>query len=190
MTFASCCKHVGIDVLLLGACLLAGRPSAAGSVNVASEPADAAIPCPQPRNTQHAPGTYQVLRNPLDPTGTHLAQGRAQYERHRAGGSCASCHGLQGDGRGPDGAALVPPPRDFTCAATMDGLSDGQLFWIIENGSGAFHRPARQGAQQVLRPGRRHAPTAMTSYARQLSRTEIWQLVLYLRSMARSDGKR
>jgi len=27
---------------------------------------------------------------------------------------CASCHGEQGDGRGPAAAGLVPSPRDFT----------------------------------------------------------------------------
>jgi hypothetical protein len=64
----------------------------------------------------------------------------------------------------------------------MSALSDGQLFWITKYGSGAFHLPAQQGAQQVPRPGRRESPTAMTAYGRQLSDAEIWQLVLYLRS--------
>jgi len=31
------------------------------------------------------------------------------YARH-----CASCHGAQGDGAGPAGRALTPPPTDFT----------------------------------------------------------------------------
>ncbi len=29
---------------------------------------------------------------------------------------CASCHGAEGDGEGPAGAALEPPPTDFTTA--------------------------------------------------------------------------
>jgi mono/diheme cytochrome c family protein len=30
---------------------------------------------------------------------------------------CASCHGLDGDGRGPEAAGMSPPPRDFRKAA-------------------------------------------------------------------------
>ena len=184
MTIASCRKHREIRALLGVACLLAGCSTGAGPDRVATLP-DTTIECPQPRDTQHAPETYQVLSNPLEQTGANLAQGRALYEIQRKHGSCASCHGPEGDGRGPDGESLVPPPRDFTCAATMATLSDGQLLWIIENGSGDYHQPARQGAQQVPRPARREAPTAMSAYGDQLSRVEIWQLVLYLRSKAR-----
>ena len=140
-----------------------------GRTGRVATPPDTTIQCPQPRDTQRAPDTYQVLRNPLEPTPANLAHGRALYEIQREDGSCASCHGPEGDGRGPDGASLVPPPRDFICVATMATLSDGQLFWIIENGSGDSHQPARQGAQQVPRPGRREVPTAMTAYGGQLS---------------------
>jgi mono/diheme cytochrome c family protein len=66
----------------------------------------------------------------------------------------------------------------------MSEVSDGQLFWVIENGAGDFHLPARQGAQQVARPGRRASVTGMTSYRQQLSDAEIWQLALYIRSLA------
>lgn len=33
------------------------------------------------------------------------------------------------------GAALIQPRRNFLCGQTMKDLSDGQLFWIIKNGS-------------------------------------------------------
>jgi len=185
MTFASHYKSHRIGVLLTIACLLAGCLSEPGRDAVAVG-SIAAWQCPQPRETERAPDTYQSLRNPLEPTRANLADGRALYELEREGGSCASCHGLKGDGRGPDAASLVPPPRDFTCAATMAALTDGQLFWIIEHGSGTFHRPSRQGAQQVPRPGRREAPTAMAAYGRELRDAQIWQLVLHVRSRAQS----
>jgi mono/diheme cytochrome c family protein len=188
MTFASRheCRRVALLLSiawLLGGCMTEpGRDAVAGSV--------AALRCPQPRDTERAPDRYQLLLNPLAPTRANLAAGRALYALEREGGSCASCHGPEGDGRGPDAASLVPPPRDFTCAATMAALTDGQLFWIIENGSGDFHRPARQGAQQVPRPGRREPATAMAGYAGELRDTQIWQLVLHVRSLAQSGDAR
>lgn len=36
--------------------------------------------------------------------------------------NCASCHGESGDGKGPAGASLNPPPRDFK---TMEGWKNG-----------------------------------------------------------------
>jgi mono/diheme cytochrome c family protein len=71
------------------------------------------------------------------------------------------CHGKDGDGRGQLSGQFDPPPRNFACAATIDGIPDGQLHWIIKNGS----------------PG-----TAMPSFD-YLNDEEIWQLVIYLRSM-------
>ncbi|NHA15645.1 cytochrome c [Thioalkalivibrio sp. XN279] len=181
MTFpiaSTACKFAALPALAL---LLAGCPAASGPTGDPG-PQHAELQCPQPRDTQRAPDTYQALTNPLAPSAENLAQGRALYQADRPGGSCASCHGSAGDGRGPAGAGLVPPPRDFTCAPTMAPLSDGQLFWITKYGSGAFHVAAGQGSQQVSRPGRRENPTAMAPYDEQLSDAEIWQLVLYMRS--------
>lgn len=178
-------RLIGLPVLAL---LLAGCPAAPGPTRDA-QPQPAALECPQPRDTQQAPDTYQALANPLTPTADHLVQGRALYEADRPGGSCAACHGTGGDGRGAAGAGLVPPPRDFTCAPTMEPLSDGQLFWITKYGSGAFHVPAGPASPQVSRPGRRPNPTAMTAYDQQLSDAEIWALVLYIRSFLDQPGE-
>ena len=54
---------------------------------------------------------------------------------------------------------LIPRPRNFTCYYTMENLPDGQLFWIIKNGS----------------PG-----TAMPSFS-YLEDDQVWQLILYIR---------
>jgi mono/diheme cytochrome c family protein len=185
MTFVSYDKPLRIGVVLSIASLLAGCLAEPGPSMVAAQ-STGMTQCPQLRDTERAPDTYQLLGNPLEQTSANLAQGRALYEAERKGGSCVSCHGLQGDGRGPEGASLDPAPRDFTCAATMATLSDGQLFWIIENGSGDYHQPVRQGGQRVARPARREAHTAMSAYGGQLRDVEIWQLVLYLRTLAQS----
>ena len=54
---------------------------------------------------------------------------------------------------------LATLPRNFTCSQTMKDISDGQMFWIIKNGSPA---------------------TGMPAY-RFLSGDEIWKLILYIR---------
>ena len=46
---------------------------------------------------------------------------------------CASCHGNSGDGQTEMGRGLYPRAPDMRSAATQQ-LSDGTLFYIIENG--------------------------------------------------------
>jgi mono/diheme cytochrome c family protein len=54
---------------------------------------------------------------------------------------CAPCHGNDGRGDTPLGRGLHPRVPDLTLAATQD-LSDGELFWIIENGIKLTGMPA------------------------------------------------
>ena len=49
-------------------------------------------------------------------------RGRAMYEGH-----CASCHGMNGDGNGPEAAALNPAPTNFRDVAVMGTLVDSDL---------------------------------------------------------------
>jgi cytochrome c553 len=152
-----------------------------------SEPADARMAevagqCPQPRETDRAPDSYYTRKNPLPKSAENLERGRNLYHQNARPTPCASCHGNDGDGKGPEGRDLVPPPRNFTCAATMDLLSDGQLYWVIETGSGPFHLPSKQEAQTIERPGRRTRFTAMRAHQEYLNDIEIWQLVMYIRT--------
>lgn len=169
-------RPVSLLVALLLACHAVAPATAADN---------AAPPCPQPRQTESAPPTYAQRANPLPNSAAHIERGRTLYQQAARPVACAGCHGSDGSGRGPNAALLVPPPRNFTCAQTMAAISDGQLFWIIENGSGQFHLPSRQGAQQVARPGR-GAPhsTAMLAYGEHLTETDIWQLVAYIRTLS------
>lgn len=57
-----------------------------------------------------------------------IARGRAHFADH-----CATCHGNDGKGRTSYGQRMYPRAPDMTAAATQK-LSDGALFWIIENG--------------------------------------------------------
>ena len=119
-----------------------------------------AAKCPQPRKTKKAPAS---LYNKDETAKADAKNGKAIFEKKAKPMACKMCHGDKGDGGGKLGAALKPKPRNFTCAATMKGISDGQLFWIIKNGS----------------PG-----TSMMGYSH-LSDSEIWKLVLYLREFSR-----
>src|SRR4030042_5507850 len=61
-----------------------------------------------------------------------LSQGKKLYEQN-----CALCHGANGDGKGPAGVALKPPPRTFNVSLDQWTYSKGNLqkvFDIITKG--------------------------------------------------------
>ena len=119
--------------------------------------------CVQPRKTAKAPDAFLTKTNPLSSSAGAIKAGKELFLKTAQPVACVMCHGEQGDGKGLMGAALVPPPRNFTCGAMMRDISDGQLFWIIKNGS----------------PG-----TGMMSFA-SLSDEQVWQLIHYIRSLAK-----
>lgn len=119
--------------------------------------------CPQPRKTKKAPEKFLNLTNPLPASKENIKAGETLYHKTAKPLACVQCHGENADGRGPLGASMFPPPRNFTCGETMKDIPDGQLFWIIKNGS----------------PG-----TAMMAFAG-MPDEEIWQLIHYLRQLAR-----
>jgi mono/diheme cytochrome c family protein len=119
--------------------------------------------CPQPRFTGKAPDEYYTRTNPLTGDKVDLTAAERLYLGGRGEFGCAACHGRKGDGKGPMAEHFNPPPRNFACAQTVNGIPDGQLFWIIRYGS----------------PG-----TAMPGHPK-LSENQVWQMVLYLRQLAR-----
>jgi high-affinity iron transporter len=56
-----------------------------------------------------------------------LAQGKKLYEQN-----CVTCHGSKGDGKGPLGAALKPPPRPFNIPFKQWSHSKGDLKKVFE----------------------------------------------------------
>lgn len=73
---------------------------------------------------------------------------------------CAPCHGRAGRGDGPAGAGLLQRPADLTASHTADH-TPGDLFWWITHGLGL----------------------AMPGFGEQLSITERWDLVNFLRTL-------
>jgi len=68
------------------------------------------------------------LTNPVEYSGEIIADGRGHFADH-----CASCHANDGSGDTPIGRGMWPKPPDMRLDRTQN-LSDGELFWIIENG--------------------------------------------------------
>lgn len=147
----------GLTARLLAATVLAlaGTAAAAAGYPPPTE-------CPQPRFTGQAPEPLRSTPNPLPASEEQIGAGEDLYQRG-VQPSCRICHGEDGDGRGPLSAQFDPRPRNFACEATVEGIPDGQLFWIIKNGS----------------PG-----TAMPDFGDKLTDEQIWQIVHYLRALA------
>jgi mono/diheme cytochrome c family protein len=74
------------------------------------------------------PATYKGMQNPVTATDENFAAAREHFADH-----CASCHGNDGSGNTEMGRALYPKAPDMRLPRTQD-LSDGELFYIIENG--------------------------------------------------------
>ena len=95
------------------------------------------------------------------------AAGKTVYDAN-----CSSCHGVSGAGDGPVGAALNPPPRDFTTGDfkfDTDGEggpgTDADLKAVIEKGALAF------GGSPLMAPW----PT--------LNETQIVDIIAHIRSL-------
>ncbi len=105
----------------------------------------------------------KAMKNPVAKTPENIAKGKAIYEGK---GTCFNCHGTSGKGDGPAGAILNPTPRNFTNPKFHKNRTDGEMFWVIKNGSA--------GTGMVPLIG-----TAITE-------EEAWTVILYERSF---EGK-
>jgi len=76
--------------------------------------------------------SFAVDPKPLQKTPKLLKQSKTIFEQ-----ACAPCHGSKGDGKGPAGAVLKPPPTNFTiplrdCPYTKGDLQ--KIFEVISKG--------------------------------------------------------
>ena len=118
--------------------------------------------CPQVRFTVSAPDEFLKLENPLKPDSLNLFAGESLFHTDAQPTACKICHGSAGNGMGMMAPGLNPPPRNFSCSETMKNISDGQMFWVVKNGS---------------------PDTGMVAY-KSLSDVQVWQIILYLRTLA------
>ena len=74
--------------------------------------------------------------NPVALTPAGLAEARAHFADH-----CATCHGNDGSGQTEIGRSLYPKAPDMRLPATQS-LSDGELYYVIQNGIRLTGMPA------------------------------------------------
>jgi len=104
-----------------------------------------------------APPAAKSLTNPMAPNAAGLAAAKQIYADH-----CARCHGDQGNGDGPDASMYKTPPGVLSDARSIGQETDGEIFWKIGEG----RRP-------------------MPGFEKELSDQQRWQLVNFIRSLAK-----
>lgn len=106
--------------------------------------------------------------NPLPATEETIEKGKKLFQGKAF---CVTCHGKDGKGLGGDiepGTLKGPLPRNFTDKEWQAARTDGELFWILKNGSkGTAMAP--------------FIPLIVTD-------EEAWQVLRYVRSFA-AEGK-
>ena len=109
---------------------------------------------------------HQIISTtpPLPATSKNIQRGKKLYRKEAKPTARKMCHGIRGNGNGRLARGLETAPRRFTCKDTMQSLSDGQLFWIIKNGSKG---------------------TAMPAHKLTLGDGDIRQIIYYLKSFTR-----
>jgi mono/diheme cytochrome c family protein len=87
------------------------------------------------------PSGAQGTQNPVPASAENMRDARLHFADH-----CATCHANNGSGDTMIGQGLYPKPPDLRLQGTQK-LSDGELFWIIENGVRFTGMPAFGGHQ-------------------------------------------
>jgi mono/diheme cytochrome c family protein len=103
-----------------------------------------------------APALQAEKQNPVPVNESSLAAGEKIYAKR-----CVACHGQKGNGDGPDAVDLGIHPAKLSDSSTREE-TDGALFWKITVGK----KP-------------------MPDYGRRLSPTDRWNVINYLRTLAR-----
>lgn len=82
------------------------------------------------------PPMYKGLRNPVTANPDNFAAARQHFADH-----CASCHANDGSGNTEMGQSFYPKAPDMRLPRTQE-LSDGEIFYFIENGIRLTGMPA------------------------------------------------
>jgi len=128
-----------------------------------------ALPEPGPLETRVARAVRSLAISPDDKSRTNPLVGSAEAMQEglqHFAKYCAMCHGNNGSNeKTPIGHGLFPKPPDLRASATQE-LSDGELFYIIENGVRFTGMPAF-GTGTRSEAGDR----------------QVWQLVTFIRHL-------
>lgn len=106
-------------------------------------------------------GSYNDKTNPTAATPQNLTAGKTIYNAN-----CAFCHGVSGQGDADIGKNMFPPAANLRQQATLN-KTDGQLFWIVENGLAFVGMPAFKST---------------------LSQDDLWKVILYIRQLQKGPA--
>ena len=98
------------------------------------------------------------VKNPVEATADSINAGQQLYQRH-----CATCHGK--NGQGGTGNDLIPAAPSLIGTGWKHGSSDGEIFKSI-----------KQGVPPDFN---------MTPWGDQLKDQDIWNIINYVRSLAK-----
>jgi len=115
-----------IHLILIAALLLAGLAEA-----FHTDPYEPRVP---PELLEE----LQDMDNPYPPTPERIEAG---LEIYFGKGQCVTCHNVDGKGVERPGHS----PRDFTDLKWQETRTDGELMWVLRNGSPGTEMPVRVG---------------------------------------------
>ncbi len=121
---------------------------------------------PEEKPARPATHTYQPVPvtaarqvNPVKPTPESIAAGKKIY-----GYDCAQCHGENGNGKTRIAKEMKRP--DLSDPATLKGVSDGEIYYVLDKGRGDMPREGDR-----------------------VNSEQLWNLVNYERSLAAGEQK-
>jgi mono/diheme cytochrome c family protein len=118
---------------------VAGGLALRGGISARAEPSATEARLARALRGWAIPSEARDARNPIPPGPPALAAGLSHFADH-----CASCHANDGSGQTAIGRNLYPRAPDMRRPATQE-LTDGELFYIIENGVRLTGMPAWGG---------------------------------------------
>lgn len=109
---------------------------------------------------------FKGMKPPIQETPAAIQKGK---EIFNGKGTCFTCHGNDGKGKGAMAAALDPSPRNFTDPKFNQCKTAGEMFWAVKNGI--------PGSGMVA---------AVDSGL--ITEEEAWQVVLFEKSLGRKEA--
>ena len=110
--------------------------------------------------TPTAPSDWLAKMNPYTEDDLEMKKVMKLYKR-----KCKKCHGMKGNGKGSAAGDLEIKATAFNEPGYLEGRKDGQLFWMLMEGSeGTDMEPFGPGTDVNL------------------SEEQLWQLIVYMRS--------
>lgn len=103
-----------------------------------------------------SPASADAIVNPVKGNASATLEGKMIYTKY-----CVTCHGSKGKGDGIAAPGLPKPPADHT-SDFVQKQTDGAIFWIITQGN-----------------------NPMPSYKTTLSDNQRWQVVNFIRTLAK-----